>query len=135
MPQKADQHSPEFNDGQRLYTMKQVLLRSATREYREKWFLNAYVTEAKRQLEHEHEHDDDDDNSPRSVETFALTRKLMPERDRIAEMIPVAEDLKREEGQASLRDISSLCIDDNRVAYRPIEHPVNENVLDVHKRS
>jgi DNA-binding transcriptional MerR regulator len=73
MPQKADKHSPEFNDGQRLYTMKQLLLRSAAREYREKWFSNAHVTEAKRQLEHEHEHDDDDDNSPRSVETFTLT--------------------------------------------------------------
>jgi hypothetical protein len=77
---KPDKHSPEFKDRQRLYAMKQVLLRSAAREYREKWVSNAYVTEAKRQLEHEHDDDDDDDNSPRSIETFTLTRQLKPAR-------------------------------------------------------
>ncbi|KFY27952.1 hypothetical protein V491_00691 [Pseudogymnoascus sp. VKM F-3775] len=49
----------------------------------------------------------------------------MPERDRIANTLFVTKDLQSKEGQAVLRDIYSLCIDDNQVAYRPDELPVD----------
>jgi hypothetical protein len=114
--------------------MKQVRHRSATTEYREKWVSNAYVTEAKRQLEHEHD-DDDDDNSPRSVETFALTRKLMPERDRIAEMNLVPEDSESEEGQAPLRDVIAYVLMITEWHTGQTNILLIGNVLDVHKRS
>jgi len=54
-----------------------------------------------------------------------MIRHLMPARDRIANAMLLTQELRSEEGQATLRDIYSLCIDDNRVAYRPDERPID----------
>jgi hypothetical protein len=49
----------------------------------------------------------------------------MLERNRITNALLVTKDLQSKEGQAVLRDVYSLCNDDNRVAYRLDERPVD----------
>ncbi|KFY08696.1 hypothetical protein V492_05999 [Pseudogymnoascus sp. VKM F-4246] len=68
---------------------------------------------------------EDDETLPKPASKFPLIRHLMPERNRIANALLVTKDLQSEEGQAVLQDLCSLCIDDNRVAYRPDKRPVD----------
>jgi hypothetical protein len=117
-------HPALFKERQRLYDEKRVLRRSTLKTHREKWFSASYGVEALRQLQLGEE-DDEILARPQPTSTFPLIRNLIPERNRMANSILVAKDLRSEEGQAALRDIYSLCIDDNRVAYRPDERPMN----------
>ncbi|KFY67373.1 hypothetical protein V496_01564, partial [Pseudogymnoascus sp. VKM F-4515 (FW-2607)] len=98
------------------------LLRSARASHREKWFSGSFDEEAQRQLQQEGE---DDETLLTPASKFPLIRHLMPERNRIANALLVTKDLQSKEGQAVLQDLCSLCIDDNRVAYRPDERPVD----------
>ncbi|KFZ01777.1 hypothetical protein V500_00623 [Pseudogymnoascus sp. VKM F-4518 (FW-2643)] len=123
MPPNPDKGSAQFKERQKLYTEKSTLLRSARASHREKWFSGSFDEEAQRQLQEEGEHDDE--SLPEPTSTFPLIRHLMPERNRIATALLFTEDLQSKEGQAVLRDVYSLCIDDNRGAYRPDERPVN----------
>ena len=119
---KPDKNSAQFKERQKLYTKKSTLLRSARESFREEWFSASFDKEALRQLQEE---DDDDETLTELTSTFPLIRHLMPERDRIANTLFVTKDLQSKEGQAVLRDIYSLCNDDNQVAYRPDEQPVD----------
>lgn len=123
MPPNPDKGSAQFKERQKLYTEKSNLLRSARASHREKWFSGSFDEEAQRQLQEEGEHDDE--TLPEPTSTFPLIRHLMPERNRIADALLVTKDLQSKEGQAVLRDVYSLCNDDNRVAYRPDERPVD----------
>lgn len=69
--------------------------------------------------------EEDDEILTEQTSTFPLIRHLMPERDHIANTLFVTKDLYIKEGQAVLRDIYSSYIDDNQVAYRPDELPID----------
>ncbi|KFY94199.1 hypothetical protein V500_03389 [Pseudogymnoascus sp. VKM F-4518 (FW-2643)] len=116
---KPAKHPARFKERQKLYSMKGSLLRSAKMLYREEWFSTSYDEEALRQVQLE-----DEDKiilaKLRQRGIFQLTRRFMPARDRIANAILAETD----QSQAALQDIYSLCVDDNRVAYRPNELPV-----------
>ncbi|KFY77759.1 hypothetical protein V499_02929 [Pseudogymnoascus sp. VKM F-103] len=101
-------------------TGSSMLYRSARASNREKWFSSSFDEEAQRQLEQE-----DDETLPKLRGTFPLTHHLMLERDRIANTLFVAKGLQSKAGQAVLQDVYSLCSNDNQVAYRPNEWPVN----------
>lgn len=116
---KPAEHPARFKERQKLYSMKGNLLRSAEKSYREEWFSTSYDEEALRQVQLE----DEDKIIPAKLRQrgiFQLTRRFMPARDRIANAILAETD----QSQAALQDIYSLCVDDNREAYRPNEHPV-----------
>jgi len=118
------EHPARFKERQKLYNEKRALLRSAETAYRKKWFSASYDSEALRQLQP----DDENEKSlapPQPTNAFHMIRHLMPARDRIANAMLLTQELRSEEGQATLRDIYSLCIDDNRVAYRPDERPID----------
>ena len=120
MPPNPDKGSAQFKERQKLYTEKSMLYRSARASRREKWFSGSFDEEAQRQLEQE-----DDETLPKPRGRFPLIRHLMPERDRIANTLFVTKGLQSKAGQAVLQDVYSLCNDDNRVAYRPNERPVD----------
>lgn len=122
IPPNPDKGSAQFKERQKLYTEKSNLLRSARASHREKWFSGSFDEEAQRQL---HQEGEDDETLPKPASKFPLIRHLMPERNRIANALLVTKDLQSKEGQAVLQDLCSLCIDDNRVAYRPDERPVD----------
>jgi hypothetical protein len=69
--------------------------------------------------------EEDDEILTEQTSTFPLIRHLIPERNRIGNTLFVTKDLQSKEAQAVLQDIYSLCIDDNQVAYRPDELPVD----------
>lgn len=121
MGNKPDKNSAQFKERQKLYTKKGTLLRSARESFREEWFSASFDKEALRQLQQE----EDDETLTEQTSTFPLIRHLMPERDRIANTLFVTKDLQSKEGQAVLQDVYSLCNDDNQVAYRPNEQPVD----------
>ncbi|OBT76035.1 hypothetical protein VF21_03576, partial [Pseudogymnoascus sp. 05NY08] len=118
---KPAEHPARFKERQKLYTKKGNLLKSARKLFRENWFSTSYDEEALRQVQPREDEDKILPAKPRQIgRIFQLTRRFMPARDRIANAILAETD----QCQAALQDIYSLCIDDNRVAYRPNEHPV-----------
>lgn len=117
-------HPTLFKERQKLYGEKRQHLRLAEKLFREKWFDTSYDAEALRQLQ-PREADEKPTAKPRQLSTFYLTRHLMPARDRIANVILHNYDLRSDKGRAALRDIYSLCVDDNQVAYRPNERPID----------
>ncbi|RDL31538.1 Uncharacterized protein BP5553_09747 [Venustampulla echinocandica] len=121
---KPAEHPALFKERQKLYGEKRQQLRLAERLSREKWFNTSYDVEALRQLQTE-EIDAKALAKPRQISTFYLTRRLMPARDRVANVILLTPDLRSDKYRAAQRDIYSLCIDDSRVAYRPNEHPID----------
>ena len=117
---KPAEHPARFKERQKLYGEKRSLKRSASKLHREKWFSTSYDEEALRQVQPLEDEDKIIPAKSRQIGIFQLTRRFMPARDRIANAILAETD----QCQAALQDIYSLCIDDNRVAYRPNEHPV-----------
>ncbi|KFZ00912.1 hypothetical protein V500_00933 [Pseudogymnoascus sp. VKM F-4518 (FW-2643)] len=76
-------------------------------------------------LEWQLQQEEDDETLTKPTSTFPLIRHLMPERDRIANTLFVTKGPQSKEGRAVLRDVYSLCNNDDQVAYRPDEQPVN----------
>ncbi|KFY21005.1 hypothetical protein V493_07590, partial [Pseudogymnoascus sp. VKM F-4281 (FW-2241)] len=117
---KPAEHPARCKERQKLYSMKGNLNRSAKKSYREEWFSTSYDEEALRQVQPLEDEDKIIPAKLQRIGIFQLTRRFMPARDRLANAILAETD----QSQAALQDIYSLCVDDNRVAYRPNEHPV-----------
>ncbi|KFZ24039.1 hypothetical protein V502_01472 [Pseudogymnoascus sp. VKM F-4520 (FW-2644)] len=117
---KPAEHPARFKERQKLYSKKRSLLRSASKLYREEWFFTSYDEEALRQVQPLEDEDKIIPAKSQQIGIFQLTCQFMPARDRIVNAILAETD----QCQAALQDIYSLYVDDNRVAYRPNEHPV-----------
>ena len=118
---KPAKHPARFKEQQKLYSEKRSLLRSASKLYREKWFSTSYDEEALQQVQLLEDEDKIIPAKSRQKGIFQLTRRFMPARNRIANAMLAETD----QSQAALQDIYSLCVDNNRVAYWPNEHPVS----------
>ncbi|KAI9746641.1 MAG: hypothetical protein M1818_000355 [Claussenomyces sp. TS43310] len=106
----------------RNYTVRSEASKDRLQSYREEWFSTSYDEEALRQVQPLEDEDKIIPAELQRIGIFQLARRFMPARDRSANAILAETD----QSQAALQDIYSLCVDDDRVAYRPNEHPVGE---------
>jgi hypothetical protein len=55
---------------------------------------------------------------------FQYTRRVMPERDILARLLPKCDELRSKDGREAIRAMESICKQESTIAYRPSLRPI-----------
>ena len=116
-------HPELFHERQKLYGQKGKLRKGELKRYKDSWHAGNY----KEEVEQTRNATDTPPPpiAPRSKEIFSLARRFMPTQDQLASSLFVKASIHTTHAVGVLKDLVSLCMSAEPVAYQKNEEPIN----------